>query len=533
MAILDPSGRPVSTSRMVAKASRDSGAHRGSIAEWFGPQVSTPQGESRERSVMQRRAADLSANSWAAHSAVEAISVNAIGTGLVPTSSIPADMLGIPPEAARELGKRMEWAFALWTTEADVRGQCHFSDLQNLGIRTMLGLGEMVHLVVMFGDADCKRFDRSFSLALQTLSPSRLMTPSDLTADPYVRDGVRLSDYGRPEGYYLATPKAAIESSLLSIESTALLSSDFTYVPSRVGHRPGLFHLFRHETDEQVRGVSAFSKGIELFRNLSDAISYELFAQVIAASFPVFIAMENGGAQLPAGVAEAFGTVEEGEAAERLQRITPGQIVYGNANEKPQVLESNRPSSNFQAFVDIVLRATAASVGIPYESLTKDFSKTNYSSARAALNEAWKLYSFYREWFGRLYCQPLYEMVIEEAYLRGMFELPAGAPGFYEARKFWCNADWRGPSRGFVDPVKEITATILALQNRLMTYKEAWAERGGDFDEAVATMLEEDPMLDRLGPLNLTTKTVKPEKKIRIMKGEHEDPDDADEEGEE
>lgn len=73
------------------------------------------------------------------------------------------------------------------------------------------------------------------------------------------------------------------------------MATDFTYVLTRVGHRPGVFHLFWHETDEQVRGVSAFSKGIELFRNLPDAIGYELFAQVIAASFPVFAALENGG----------------------------------------------------------------------------------------------------------------------------------------------------------------------------------------------------------------------------------------------
>ena len=176
------------------------------------------------------------------------------------------------------------------------------------------------------------------------------------------------------------------------------------------------------------------------------------------------------------------------------------------------MLESKRPSANFSAFVEIVLRATAASVVIPYESLTKDFSKTNYSSARAALNEAWKLYSFYRNWFGRLYCQPVYEMVIEEAFLRGMFELPKGAPGFYEARKFWCNVDWIGPSRGFVDPVKEVTATILALQNRLMTYGEAWAETGRDFDEGYARMLEESPLLALLGPLSLSTKLGKPGK---------------------
>lgn len=84
-----------------------------------------------------------------------------------------------------------------------------------------------------------------------------------------------------------------------------------------------------------------------------------------------------------------------------------------------------------------------------------------------------------------------------------MFELPKGAPGFYEARTFWCNVDWIGPSRGFVDPVKEITATILALQNRLMTYGEAWAETGRDFDEGYARMLEESPLLALLGPLSL------------------------------
>ena len=527
MALLDQFGRPVSTSRMTAQASRDAGAFRGSISGWRGPQVHSPQGEARERGVMQRRAADLAANDWAAHSAVEAISGNAIGTGLVPKASIPADMLGIPPESARELGKRMEWAFALWTSEADARGQSHFADLQNLGIRTLLGMGEMLHLAVMFGEGERERQGRAFSFALQTLSPARLMTPADRLADPYVRDGVRLSEYGRPEGYWLATPKASPESAFLPVERSALPATDFTYAPARVGHRPGVFHLFRHETDEQVRGVSAFSKGIELFRNLSDAISYELFAQVIAASFPVFVALENGGVQLPDYVREQASEADGGEARELVQNIQPGQVQYGALNEKPYVLESKRPSANFAPFVEIVLRATAASVGIPYESLTKDFSKTNYSSARAALNEAWKLYSFYRQWFGRLYCQPVYEMVLEEAFLRGMFELPKGAPGFYEARAFWCNADWIGPSRGSVDPVKEITATILALQNRLMTYGEAWAERGGDFDEGLARMLEEDPMLALLGPLNLSTKAAKPDKAVTANNGSASDEADG------
>ena len=207
MALFDQFGNPVSTARMTARASRDAGAFRGSLSGWRGPQVLSREGESRERGVMQRRAADLAANDWAAHSAVEAVSGNAIGTGLVPKASIPADMLGIPPESARELGKRMGWAFALWTSEADVRGQCHFADLQNLGVRTMLGMGEMLHLAVMFGEEACGRRERAPGTA-----------------------GRKTTIWRRPR-----RPRP--------VERSALLETDFTYVPARVGHRPNVFYL--------------------------------------------------------------------------------------------------------------------------------------------------------------------------------------------------------------------------------------------------------------------------------------------------
>lgn len=45
-----------------------------------------------------------------------------------------------------------------------------------------------------------------------------------------------------------------------------------------------------------------------------------------------------------------------------------------------------------------------------------------------------------------------------------------------------------------------------------MTYGEAWAETGRDFDEGYARMLEESPLLALLGPLSLSTKPGKPGK---------------------
>lgn len=482
--------RPISTRRFVPGASRDAGAYRDPIAGWRGPLAGSRGEETRERLVMQRRAGDLLANDWAANSAVNSITSNALGTGLVPKACIPADQLGISKEDAARVAREMEWAWARWTLAADVAGQNHFHDLQLLGLRSILAQGEMLHLAVMRSEPERAAAGALFSLAVQAVRPQRLQTPADLAIDPAVRDGIRFSPAGVPLEYYVANPEAGPLDASATIES--LTSADFSRIPARRAHRRLVFHLFRHETEEQVRGVSAFAPGIALFRNLADALNYELFAQVIAASFPVFIATESSQHPLL--------EQRDEETGERYHEIRPGGVYYGDENQKPIPLESRRPSANFARFVEIILRAMAASQGIPYETLAKDYSKTNYSSMRAALNEAWKLYGFWRQWFGRAYCQPLWEMLVEEAVLRGLVVLPPGAPDFYDASDLWCNAAWVGPARGFVDPVKEIQATILALDNNLMTYGEAWAERGGDFDEALEIMRAERAAMKDLRP---------------------------------
>jgi capsid protein len=139
----------------------------------------------------------------------------------------------------------------------------------------------------------------------------------------------------------------------------------------------------------------------------------------------------------------------------------------------------------------------AASIEMPYEVLAKDFSKTNYSSARAALMEAWRVFHLYRSWLTRHYCRPVWRMVIEEAWLSGLIKLPSGAPDFYDASFLYTHAIWIGPPRGYIDPVKEVSAIVQALENRLMTYSEALAERGRDFDETMDEREEEEERLSR------------------------------------
>lgn len=489
---------------VVAPVSRDAGAYRGQLSGYH-PHRVTGTGllsGRNERSVASLRSEDLVANDWAARSLVETMTLNAVGgVGLVPQSAIPADLLGIDEETAREVGNRFEAWWRVWCDEAGfIPGQT-CADLQYMALRSVLVHGDMVHVPVML---DTARTGGAFALRIQTVHPERLRTPADLAADPYVRDGVELDELGRPAAGWIANPSPRLAVAPMGSDM-ARSSADFRRIPYRVGHRVGLFHCFRPSGEEQFRGEPVITPALKLFRHLSDSLDYELIAQIITASFPLFIKTSDGRqaaedyfAQLQGGMGP--GNDQPGREPVYYQNYAPGQILYGNLNEEAKALVADRPGASWSGFVTFVVRAMGAVAGIPYEALLKDFSKTNYSSARAALLEAWRVYMLWRQWQSRAYCQPLFRMVAEEAWLRGYVTLPQGAPGFYEALPLWTAALWVGPGRGYIDPVKEADANIALIENGLATYGEVLGERGLSVEDVWSVRGYEDRLMHRLAP---------------------------------
>ena len=464
--------------------SYEAGSNRGTIEGYFPVRTFSKDWEENERRLSSIRADDLFANDWAAKSAVNAVVTNSVGTGLKPQSSIAYQELCISDKDAGRLQSEMEWLWYQWSEECHYRNTFSFDFLQALAVRSLVRNGEFLHMPVME-----LRPGNKFALKIQDIKPHRLCTPCDKRTDPLIHDGVEVTENGVPTHYWVYSPKP---SNIILLEDN-YSSSEFRRIPAMVGHRKGIFHIFMPEEEEKQRGVSALSAGVKFFKHYNDAIDYELVAQIIAASFPVFISQEKNRQELPY-------TVEVDKRAEQpryYQEINPGSILYGNEGEKPEILESKRPSQNFLSFCELVLRSAAASLGLPYEEVSKDFSKTTYSSARAAMIGAWKVYGVYRAFFERHYCQPIWNMVMEEAYLRGYLKLPAGI-NFYKAQPYLCNCRWIGPSRGYIDPLKEVQANILAIDNNLMTRAEAIAERGNDFDETVNQLEYEEKRIQKL-----------------------------------
>jgi lambda family phage portal protein len=460
--------------------SRAASGTLGTMSNWSPRRLSWRE-EASQREKVVLRSTDIAVNDAHGASIIDSIFLNSVGTGLWPRSAPNFKRLGISEEQASEVAETVEWEFEQWVKEADARGVCDFYGMQVQLIWSLLVKGEFLALPLMLDDPA-----RRYSLALQIVDPARLRTPAVYAADPYLRDGVRLGNLGEPVGYCLADPENGL------IIPGDLTSYQFQELPPRRGHRPVVMHKFVAKEPEQVRGIPIFAPVAKLFRDKNDYLDFELVAAIVAANFPVWIkkAQPYDAYALP-GVQRgpALGQPTGGPGGQSKEptyyhELRPGQVHYGNEGEEPVFPNPNRPSGNLPAFLETVLRAIGAGGGgLPYEVTTKDFSKTNYSSAIAALGEAWRVYGFDTDFLVKSGCQPCFDMVFEEAWLRGRIKLPKGAPDFYQAKAEWCAASWTVPERTTLDPVKEMVAHVMGKQNNVTTDADFCAKKGKDYED--------------------------------------------------
>jgi lambda family phage portal protein len=235
------------------------------------------------------------------------------------------------------------------------------------------------------------------------------------------------------------------------------------------------------------------------FRMLDKYQSSELQAAVINAMIAAFIEtpMDQD------SIVEMFG----GDADQYMQdrnayiknrvRLKGGAVMPLFPGDKLSSFAPSRPADGFAPFVEAMSRHVAAALHMPYELLLKDFSKTNYSSARAALLEASRFFNGRRQWLSAQWTQPVYELWLEEVIEAGLIE----APDFYEYRRAYARSRWIGPGRGWVDPVKEAKAAQTRMDIGVSTLENECAEQGLDWEEVLEQRARERERMAELGLL--------------------------------
>jgi lambda family phage portal protein len=461
---------------------REAAKKTGNLANWRPQQVFTNQAEAMERAEIVKRSIDLANNDPHAAGIIDTFAATVVGPGLTPHPSPDPDALGLSDEAERRVISAMRAAYNRWAPFADVAGRLHAGQIHYLTRLSLLRYGEFFVLLPMLEDAF-----RPYSLACQVIHPLRVKTPIDLVNAGNIRDGIELGEYGEAVAVWIK--KSGFKSSIPLPD----IAVNFLRVPTRVGHRWNVLHGFVTKEPEQVRGWPFFAPAITFFRHFSDLLSAELISNVVTAALTYFIEVQAG--QDPFAVAQGMATryatvpgPTGAPQAIRHQETYPGAILYGNAGEKPHLLSAARPGTTFEPFTKTVKKSIALACGMPYVVAFKDVEGTSYAGFRAAMLDAWRVFSMDRVWHGRYLAQPLFTMLMEEAYLRG--ELPY--PAFYRDMHELTRCEWRGAPKGNIEPVKEIQAEILAINNNLKTREAAIIENGFGDPRRTFRQLEEE-----------------------------------------
>jgi lambda family phage portal protein len=157
----------------------------------------------------------------------------------------------------------------------------------------------------------------------------------------------------------------------------------------------------------------------------------------------------------------------------------------------------NYPDANFDPFVRAALRDIAAAFGMSYESLSRDYSQSNYSSSRMGLlddRDGWRVL---QQWYIRTVRTRIHAVWLEAAiYSRAIKAINVAD---YVAKPAFCRAvTWKPRGWSWVDPTKEVAAYKEAEKAGYITKSDVIAQTGSgrDIEDVIRERRRELDMLD-------------------------------------
>lgn len=488
----------------ISRPKAQAGAHQGAsttdreTASWLPSFGSADADLLDDLPMLRARNRDLAINNGIASGAIQTITDNVVGTGFRLSAKPDYRALGRDTDWADDWSNQIEALWRSWSegTDCDAGRTLNFAGLTQLVFRSGMLNGEALVLPMWLPGQG------AFSTSFQVIEADRLATPPHRIDGKGMRAGIEINAYGAPLAYWIKKTHPGDDFAGAATFAWDQGPQDWRRIPTLTPWgRKRVLHIHDKERTGQSRGKPLFSAVMKQFRMLDKYQSSELQAAVINAMIAAFV-------ETPLdqdSMVEMFGGDTDQYLADRNAyiknrvRLKGGAVMPLYPGDKMSSFSPNRPSDKFAPFVDAMNRHVAASLNMPYELLLKDFSKTNYSSARAALLEAWRFFNGRRKWLSDHWAQPVYELWLEEVVDAGLID----APGFDEHRRAYARAFWIGPGRGWVDPVKEAKAAQIRMDIGVSTLERECAEQGLDWEEVLEQRARERKRMAELDLLDV------------------------------
>lgn len=410
------------------------------------------------RDTVRARARDLERNSDIMNSVIGAYKRNVFGGGYRLRAN----------SGKESLDNQLEKLWKIWCKKqnCDVTGTQSFNALMRMAIQRKKIDGGMIFL---------KRYTSGgmVPLKLQALEVDELDTDSMRPHNKgnKVVGGIEYNSYNRPVGYWIKQ---------YSIDGMDVVN------PIYIEAKDVIFFFTKHRPS-QIREMSDMTPTITRIRDVNEFMRAVSVKERILSCLSVFIERALPEAGQTPGRGSRGGITGSDGAEERYQgkTLTPGMIQYLNKGDKAQVVNPSGQATDATAYTKQEIRLIGSGQGLSYETISRDMSESNYSSARQGLIEDDLTYMDDKEQLIEI-MDEIYESFVISLVLAGKVEIA----DFWSNKEIYLDHSWIHAPKRWIDPVKEANANKIALNTGQKTWADLAAENGKDWKEQIDEMAE-------------------------------------------
>lgn len=380
---------------------------------------------------------------------------NVIGTGI----GMQPEVRGTRGELRKSVNEAICEAWWEWCRPENCHtgGQLHFSDIERMAIGQVFEAGEILLRMHPFGAGDVP-------MSLEVIEPERL---ADSMADPgalgitnKVVQGIEVDEFYRPVRYWIRKRHPG------EIRTAANEVDRVEGVPAAE-----IIHLRLVDRWPQVRGEPWMHAVIRKLADIDGYTEAEIVAARAASMYFGTIETQEDTASL----------AEEQEDGTYELPLEPGMIEKLSPGEKLNFVNPNRPNSALDPFLRYMLREMSAGVGTSYESLSRDYSQSNYSSSRLALLDDRDSWRALQQWFIRMFRERLHRVWLQRASAARAIAGVSFADYAADPKKFSA-VSFKPRGWSWVDPTVEVEAYKEAVKAGFTTVADVVAETAGGRD---------------------------------------------------
>lgn len=478
------------------------------IRTWAPPLQSADADILGDKALLDARSRDMARNDAYVAGGEQLHKDAIVGHMFVLNAKPNTSILGWTDEQAELFQAEVEAKFQVWAESphnwVDARRKSDLTAMIRLAVGVFCFGGEVLATVEWI---TTKR--REFKTAIQMIDPDRLLTPYAEMGNPNVKGGIKFDQYGGPISAFIRTRHPRDYQSMIG--QVDML--DFKEVGfQKPWGRQQVIHIINEKRVDQSRAVSDIVAGLremaitKKFRDvtLQNAVVNATYAASIESELPPEVVYQQMGVGDTGSAVSDYATnflasVDEYTGASKNMQIDGVRVPHLFPGTKLKLTPAGTPGGVGQDFETSLLRYIAVALNVSYEELSKDYSKTNYSSARAAMAQTHRFMQSRKKAVADRLANYVYRLWLEEAINADQIESFSAK----DAGLLYTNghqnllfdaltqADWIGASRGQIDELKETQAAVLRIKYGLSTHEDELSRLGKDWRKVYAQLERE------------------------------------------